>query len=149
MRETRHLGYQEFINIVNLFVEEKTFDPAFDTAVRAWALTSKIAAAALRRIDEHRIDILHRVFADMGYGEPEALVRARIMYFHQVGYYAMEIHEDPEARRALVPVYVRVLTGKPAELVHGAEQGLTASTADRAATDATRHLLVAGARPGK
>ena len=134
-REGSHLGYQEFINIVNLFIEENTYSPAFDTAVRDWARTSKAAAAAVRRVDARRIDILHRVFTDFGYGEPEALVRARITYFHQVGYYAIEMHEDPEVRRSLVPMYVRVLTGKTGEIpdeqlpdpAMGATQDITGS----------------------
>jgi AcrR family transcriptional regulator len=111
-REGAHLGYQEFIDIVNLYLEEDRYQPAFDTAVRDWARTSKAAAAAVRRVDARRIDILHRVFIDLGYEDPEALVRARITYFHQVGYYALDMQEDPDSRRALVPWYIRVLTGK-------------------------------------
>jgi hypothetical protein len=35
-------------------------------------------------------------------GEPEAFVRARITYFHQVGYYAMRISESRRQRLALL-----------------------------------------------
>jgi AcrR family transcriptional regulator len=112
-REGACVGHQEFFSIINLYVEEDTYNPAFDTAVRNWACTSKSAASAVRRVDIRRIDILHRVFTDLGYSDPEALVRARITYFHQVGYYAIAMQEDPEVRRSLVPVYIRVLIGKP------------------------------------
>jgi hypothetical protein len=80
--------------------------------VRDWARTSKSAAAAIRRVDARRIDILHAVFRDLGYADPEAMVRARVTYFHQVGYYAVNLREEPEARKALVPVYIQVLAGK-------------------------------------
>ena len=44
----------------------------------------------------------------------QALVRARIMYFHQIGYYALQIREDPERRRALA------LRGLDQHPLHGA-----------------------------
>jgi AcrR family transcriptional regulator len=114
-REGARVGYQEFCSIINLYLEEDKYNPEFDTAVRNWARTSKAAAAAVRRVDAKRIDILHKIFADLGYADPEALVRARITYFHQVGYYAIDMQEDPERRRSLVPVYIRVLIGKSAD----------------------------------
>ena len=113
--EGSRFGHQEFFSIISLYVEEDRYDPAFDTAVRNWAQSSKQAAAAVRRVDVRRIEILHRIFTDLGYSDPEALVRARVTYFHQVGYYAIDIQEDPEIRRSMLPVYIRVLMGPSAE----------------------------------
>lgn len=110
-------GVEEFIAIVKLWVEEKDYSPAFDTAVRDWARTSREAAAAVHRADERRIQILHRVFIDMGLADPEALIRARIAYFHQVGYYTLAFREDREQRLALVPAYCQVLLGRPIEKI--------------------------------
>jgi AcrR family transcriptional regulator len=111
-------GFTEFLAIVNLLLAEKDYSPAFDLAVRDWARTSREAAAAVRRADERRMDVLHRIFVDMGFSDPEALVRARITYFQQIGYYTLGIHEEPEARRKLLDYYVRVLVGKSlAEMV--------------------------------
>lgn len=107
-------GLKEFMAVVELWVEEREFSPAFDTAVRDWARVSKDARAAVRRVDDRRIEVLRRIFLDMGYADPEALVRARITYFHQIGYYTIALGEDPARRRALVPVYIRVLTGRGA-----------------------------------
>jgi AcrR family transcriptional regulator len=111
-REGPRPADDELLQILNLFLEEKTYSPAFDSAVRDWARVSKAAEAAVRRVDARRIAILHRVFVHLGFGEPEALVRARVTYFHQVGYYTMDMHEEPEARRVLFPVYVQVLLGR-------------------------------------
>lgn len=111
-REGPRPADDELLQILNLFLEEKSYSPVFDAAVRDWARVSKAAEAAVRRIDARRIAILHRVFVDLGFGEPEALVRARVTYFHQVGYYTMDMHEEPEARRSLFPVYVQVLLGR-------------------------------------
>jgi hypothetical protein len=34
------------------------------------------------------------------------------MYYHQVGYYAMGVRESRKERRALIPYYRKVLTGR-------------------------------------
>lgn len=104
-------GLDDFLAFINVWIDEKDYSPAFDTAVRDWARTSREAADAVHRTDKRRVNILNRIFIDMGYAEAEALVRARITYFHQVGYYAIEIQEDPQRRRELAPVYVEVLAG--------------------------------------
>jgi AcrR family transcriptional regulator len=113
-------GVKEFLAICNLWLEEKDYSPAFDTAVRDWARTSSEADAAVRRADERRINILRRVFLDMGYIDPQALVRARVAYFHQVGYYTLKIREDRETRLELLPTYMEVLLGISAEALRAA-----------------------------
>jgi AcrR family transcriptional regulator len=113
-------GVREFLAIANLWLDEKEYSPAFDTAVRDWARISKAVATAVRRVDERRIGVLHRIFLDLGFADPEALVRARVAYFHQVGYYTLAINQDRESRLALVAVYVQVLTGLPLNVVEEA-----------------------------
>ena len=94
-----------------LWVAEEAFDPMFDTAVRAWAATSKSVAAMVREVDDARIQALQDLFLDAADPDVEALVRARIIYFHQVGYYAMGIHEAQQRRHDLLPHYFKVLSG--------------------------------------
>jgi hypothetical protein len=53
-------------------------------------------ALTVRAVDHQRIAALARLMQVYGYKGTEALVRARIMYFHQVGYYAL-------ASRRLLP----------------------------------------------
>jgi AcrR family transcriptional regulator len=110
-------GPAEFLAFAGLWIRETEFVPAYDTAVRDWARVSRDAAAAVRRVDERRIEVLHRIFKDLGFVEPEALVRARITYFHQVGYYAIDMHEERGRRRELAPVYLQVLSGLPLSLI--------------------------------
>lgn len=104
-------GVAEFLAVVDLWLNEKEFSPAFDTAVRDWARVSREARAVVKRVDGRRIAVLHRIFLDLGFADPEAFVRARITYFHQIGYYTLEVREAAAERRSLVPVYVRVLSG--------------------------------------
>jgi AcrR family transcriptional regulator len=106
-------GIAEFEAVVELWLAETEYSPAFDTAVRDWARIDPTVAAAVRRADERRIDVLRRIFLDLGFRDPEALVRARITYFHQVGYYTLGLAEEPARRRELTPLYVRALLGRP------------------------------------
>ena len=107
-----HDGAAELEILNNLWRDDKGFDPAFDSAMRLWARNSRKVATAVKKVDDKRIAILHSVFKNLDYDEPEALVRARVAYFQQVGYYALGIKETRKARRELAPVYLKVLLGQ-------------------------------------
>jgi hypothetical protein len=68
----------------------------------------------VQSVDEKRIAVLEQVFLDMGYKGKEAKVRARVTYYHQVGYYALGIRESRRQRVELIPFYKKVLTGREA-----------------------------------
>lgn len=104
-------GMGEFLALVNLWIEEKIYSPAYDTAVRDWARTSDRVARSVKRVDNRRIDILKRIFLDLGFDDDEAFIRARVAYFHQVGYYTLGLGESQRDRRKLLPLYIKVLTG--------------------------------------
>ena len=112
VQQDRRDGHAEFQALVDLWVAEKEYSPAWDSALRNWAALSKQAAAVVKRVDEHRIALIREIFLHLGYSDPEALVRARITYFHQVGYYALALGESPSERRELLPVYIAALLGK-------------------------------------
>lgn len=103
---------QKFLAMVELWLEEKDFDPAFDAAVRDWARSSPSVARKIASIDELRMSLLEKVFREMGYGQREAMVRARVTYYHQVGYYTLDVHESKKRRRDLLPVYIDILVGE-------------------------------------
>lgn len=107
---------QNFPNGVNeliyTWIEEKEFQPAYDSAMRDWARQDKHVAKLVREVDEQRIEALTRLMHCYGHTGEEAMVRARIMYFHQVGYYALSTQETREYRLHLMPIYLKVLTGK-------------------------------------
>jgi len=71
------------------------------------------AEAAVRRVDDQRIELLKGIFEGFGYDPDHAFIRARITYFHQVGYQAMEIIESREHRTRLRPLYREALVGLP------------------------------------
>jgi AcrR family transcriptional regulator len=99
--------------LFDAWLAESDYDPAYDSAVRGWARTSKPVEAAVHRVDARRIELLKSIFLGFGYDENRAFIRARITYFHQVGYYAMEIVEDRAVRARLRPLYREALVGVP------------------------------------
>jgi AcrR family transcriptional regulator len=105
-------GEQEFRAMEKMWLAEARYSPAWDSAIRDWARISKKADQVVRHVDERRVEMIRRMYLDMGFEETEALVRARIYYFHQVGYYTIKPGESREERMRLFPVYIRVLMGR-------------------------------------
>lgn len=97
--------------LIRLWIDEHDFNPDYDKAVRNWAASSPKVAAVVHTVDDIRMDALRRLFLDAGYEEDEALARARITYFHQVGYYALGLEEAQPTRIGLIDIYYRILTG--------------------------------------
>ncbi len=109
-----------FVRLARLWVEELGFSPAYDAAVREWARGDASVREVVHNVDEQRIGALCRLFLDYGYDADEALVRARITYYHQVGYYALNAQRDDVRRAELTPLYIRALTGPRGGISPGA-----------------------------
>jgi AcrR family transcriptional regulator len=105
-------GVDKYLAMTHLWIDENEYDPKWDGAVRDWARTSPRVRKAVQAVDQKRIAVLEQIFNDMGYAGKEAHIRARVMYYHQVGYYAMGVEESRRERRALIPYYQKVLTGR-------------------------------------
>ncbi len=99
--------------LFKVWLAESDYSPAYDSAVRAWAHTSKLVEAVVRRVDEKRIELLKNIFQKFGYDEQRAFIRARIAYFHQVGYQALEIMESSAERLDIYIYYKEALVGVP------------------------------------
>ncbi|MFD4640032.1 TetR/AcrR family transcriptional regulator [Lentzea sp. NPDC058436] len=99
-------------HIVDDLLHETSFDPQFDMAVREWARISQPVADVVHEVDEQRITVLSRIFKGMGHPPKEALIRARVFYWHQIGYYAVGVQETLAEREGNVSAYVKVLAGE-------------------------------------
>jgi hypothetical protein len=64
----------------------------------------------VHQVDLERIGFIEQIFRDMGYRGKEAHVRARVTYYHQVGYYALGIQESRQQRLELMPYYTKILS---------------------------------------
>lgn len=103
----------QYLAVLGVWVLEKEFDPRYDRAVREWAQRSTKVRAILREVDKDRIDLLTTIFEGFGYHGLVAEMRARVAYYHQAGYYALDIVEPQSRRIELGPYYAEILTGLP------------------------------------
>jgi hypothetical protein len=87
------------------------FSPRLDFAVREWARRSAHVRKALDRSDRVRTEAIKALFVRFGYEDEDAFVRARVLYYMQIGYYALDLREPIETRLKLTPHYLKAFTG--------------------------------------
>lgn len=94
-------------------ITEKNFSSAFEMAVREWARIAPQIRQIVDKADANRIKRLTTIFAALGYQAEEAPIRARVFYFHQIGYYSLghQKHQTQEQRKKTSPVYMRIICG--------------------------------------
>ncbi|MEM6305513.1 MAG: TetR/AcrR family transcriptional regulator [Pseudomonadota bacterium] len=111
-------------NTARCWVDPKLFNHKLDFAIREWARRDGRVRRIIDQTDAMRVEAFAAMFERYGYDAAEAEVRARVMYFMQVGYYALDLAEPLEERMKRVRNYVLSFTGQapgPGEV-----EGLTA-----------------------
>jgi len=98
--------------LVEHLITEDGYDPRFDMAVRAWGHADPDVAQSVEDADAARLERLERIFKALGCKPPEAKIRARVFYFHQIGYYAIGLEESVQSRRRQLDNYLRILCGE-------------------------------------
>ncbi len=99
-------------NVFRCVVNPGLFDNKLDFAVRDWARKSASVRRILDQSDGRRLRALTDMFARYGYDELDAVTRARVLYFMQIGYNDAELHEPMEERLKLLPNYLSTFTGR-------------------------------------
>ena len=104
------------INLALIKVEEcwlhrSLFDPALDVAVRLWARRSEEVRKVVLQADTMRTDAIRAMFMRYGYDETDALIRARTIYFTQIGQFTLEDIEPAQLREQHARDYIRIFTG--------------------------------------
>lgn len=105
---------QAVLNFFRCVVAPEGFNHRLDFAVREWARRDAKVRRVIDRSDQARHAALARMFQRHGFAEAEADIRARVLYYQQIGYYALELNEDLETRLSRVAGYVQAFTGQPA-----------------------------------
>lgn len=126
-------------NFFRCFIDPALFDRGLDFAVRAWARQDPSVRPRVDAADGLRLQALEAMFMRHGCTATEADWRARMIYFMQLGYHALEVQETMEVRMARLPGYLEGFTGRvpSQEIIDGFK------------AFATRHLAGAGpARDG-
>lgn len=73
-------------------------DSRHDVAIRAWACNNSYAAKAISHIDGRRLMFCEKLFEQMGFTGEEIKLRARLVYYYQIGEYTV-IKQDPASLR--------------------------------------------------
>lgn len=100
------------MNVFECWVDVKLFDPRLDFALRAWARHSPAVREIIDQADNERLQAIRDMFLRHGYDAEDAFVRARVLYFMQIGYYSLELDEPMSRRLPLVASYLRTFTGR-------------------------------------
>ena len=108
-------------------IDGSQFDPRLDLALREWARRSTAIRELLDGEDETRIEALRQFYLRFDYPMPQALIRARVLYYSQIGFYALGTDESLDTRLDYTEAYFEAFTG----------QQLTA----RECADFRRHIL--------
>ena len=100
-----------FDRAIARLIDEDGYDYRFDLAVRDWARSDQRVAWAVERSDRERLRILTKFFEVLGYDADEATIRARVFYYHQIGYYAIGVRQSLAERRRALGLYLEILCG--------------------------------------
>lgn len=100
------------LNVFECWVDGALFDPRLDIAVRLWARRSAKVAGVVAQADDQRLTALSRMFERHGYGSSDAMIRARVLYYTQIGHYTLDVPEDMKTRVGSVPDWIRAFSGR-------------------------------------
>lgn len=93
-------------------VDAAHFDPRLDLAIREWSRRSPRIRDLVDCEDAARIGALQDFFTACDHPLPDALIRARVLYYSQIGFYALEIEETLNTRLTYTESYFECFTGK-------------------------------------
>jgi AcrR family transcriptional regulator len=100
------------LHVFECWVDGAPFDPRLDFAIRAWARRSPQLREIVAEEDDTRVAAIKELYLRHGWDEAGAFIRARVLYFMQIGYYALELNEPREQRLRYTEEYVRSFTGQ-------------------------------------
>ncbi len=99
-------------NLYYCWTTKGKFNTQLDFAIRDWARRSGSVRRAVDLSDNLRIEAITKMFVNFGYDPDEADVRARAIYFTQIGYDALDQRETREQRIQRGKHYLYCMTGK-------------------------------------
>ena len=99
-------------NFFRCFVDSNRFDPQLDFAIREWARRDATVRARIDTADQARLGAVTEMYERHGYPKAEADIRARILYFMQIGYHALELRETMTARMGRLHGFLEHFTGR-------------------------------------
>ncbi|MEM7438319.1 MAG: TetR/AcrR family transcriptional regulator [Pseudomonadota bacterium] len=98
-------------NFFRCVVDPEGFNHKLDFAVREWARRDADVRRVIARSDTARHAAIAAMFERHGYAPAEADIRARVLYYQQIGYYALDLGESVEERLTRIHGYLYCFTG--------------------------------------
>jgi AcrR family transcriptional regulator len=98
-------------NVFECWVDPKLFDPNLDIAVRFWGRRDAKVRSIVEQADDQRVEALSKMFKRYDYGDEDAFIRARILYFTQIGHYTLEVQDTLAMRLVHLRSYLRGFAG--------------------------------------
>ncbi len=103
------------LNVFQCWIDDRLFDPQLDIAVRIWARRDPSIRAVIDEADKRRIEAITAMYRRYGYDEENAFIRARVLYFMQIGHYTLDVDEALDIRVSHVPAYLLAFSGQDAQ----------------------------------
>jgi len=100
------------LELFAVWVDHARFDPKLDQAVRDWARHDPALHAKISEEDDARIAAIADFFERMSFEKTESFIRARVIYFTQLSYYALNVDEPFAERVGYLDAYMRTFTGR-------------------------------------
>ncbi|TPI58160.1 TetR/AcrR family transcriptional regulator [Mesorhizobium sp. B3-1-3] len=100
------------MNVFECWADERLFDPRLDFAVREWARRAADVRRMIDQADDERLSAIRDMYRRHGYDGEDAFIRARVLYYMQIGYYVLDLKEPVEARVSHLAAYLRSFTGQ-------------------------------------
>ncbi len=104
--------FEGVIHIFECWVDRTLYEPRLDFAIREWARRSEEVRRQVDIADDTRVEAVKQLYLRHGYDEQDAFIRARVLYFMQIGYNALELGESIETRMGYIGDYLRCFTGR-------------------------------------
>ena len=102
-------------NFFRCFVDASQFDTGLDFAIREWSRREPTVRKLVDQADQTRLGAVIKMYERHGYVSADADARARILYYMQLGYHALEVKEDMDTRMSRVAAYIQGFTGQPVD----------------------------------
>ena len=93
-------------------IDDALFDPRLDLALREWARRSTSIHQLVDDEDAARHEALCQFYRRFDYPMPQALIRARVLYYSQIGFYALGTSESLQTRLDYTEAYFEAFTGQ-------------------------------------
>ena len=100
------------LDLFAVWVDHSKFDPHLDQAVRDWGRRSDSIGAIVAAEDDNRIAAIASFYERHSYPKTEAFIRARVIYFTQISYYALVGSEPAAEREEYLETYFHCFTGR-------------------------------------